>query len=87
MFSYVALISCGFGDIILGAFFGQPPPDSVLEVLCCDSLDCPGPAVSFAPFLEDLSRKLGQQYLLTFDAKPEKSRFAVGAGENRSAQC
>jgi hypothetical protein len=31
-----------------------------------------GPAVSFAPFLEDLTRRLGNQYLVTFGAKPEK---------------
>lgn len=28
--------------------------------------------VSFAPFLEDLTRRLNDQYLLTFQAKPEK---------------
>jgi hypothetical protein len=31
-----------------------------------------GPPVSFAPYLEDLSKRLNHQYLLTFLAKPEK---------------
>jgi hypothetical protein len=31
-----------------------------------------GAPVSFAPYLEDITRKLGRQYLLTFLAKPEK---------------
>lgn len=31
-----------------------------------------GPPVSFAPFLEDVERRLAQQYLLTFVAKPPK---------------
>jgi hypothetical protein len=31
-----------------------------------------GAPVSFAPYLEDLTRRLGRQYLLTFLAKPEK---------------
>jgi len=31
-----------------------------------------GPAVAFAPFLEDLSLRFTHQYLLTFLAKPEK---------------
>jgi hypothetical protein len=31
-----------------------------------------GPPVSFAPYLDDLSRRLNHQYLLTFLAKPEK---------------
>jgi len=30
------------------------------------------PPVTFTPYLEDMSRKLNQQYLLTFIAKPEK---------------
>jgi|SRR5580692_367793 hypothetical protein len=30
------------------------------------------PPVSFAPYLEDMARKLGRQYLLTFIPKPEK---------------
>jgi hypothetical protein len=32
----------------------------------------PAPPVSFAPYLEDTSRKLGHQYLLTFVPKPQK---------------
>jgi hypothetical protein len=31
-----------------------------------------GAPVSFAPYLEDITRRLGRQYLLTFLAKPEK---------------
>jgi hypothetical protein len=31
-----------------------------------------GPPVSFAPFLEEIGMRLQNQYLLTFDAKPEK---------------
>ena len=31
-----------------------------------------GPPVSFAPYLEDLARRLSHQYLLTFRAKPPK---------------
>jgi hypothetical protein len=31
-----------------------------------------GPPVSFSPYLDDLGRRLGHQYLLTFLAKPEK---------------
>jgi hypothetical protein len=31
-----------------------------------------GPPVSFAPYLDDLTRRLTRQYLLTFLAKPEK---------------
>jgi len=31
-----------------------------------------GPPVSFAPYLEDFSRRLGHQYFLTFMAKPPK---------------
>jgi hypothetical protein len=31
-----------------------------------------GPPVSFAPYLDDLTRRLGHQYLLTFLAKPPK---------------
>lgn len=31
-----------------------------------------GAPVSFAPYLEDITRKLGRQYLLTFLAKPQK---------------
>jgi hypothetical protein len=31
-----------------------------------------GAAVSFAPYLDDISHRLGRQYLLTFLAKPEK---------------
>ena len=30
------------------------------------------PPVSFAPYLDDMARRLGRQYLLTFLAKPEK---------------
>jgi hypothetical protein len=30
-----------------------------------------GPAVAFAPFLDDVDHRLGRQYLLTFTAKPE----------------
>jgi hypothetical protein len=30
------------------------------------------PPVSFAPYLEDVTRRLGRQYLLTFIPKPEK---------------
>jgi hypothetical protein len=33
-----------------------------------------GPPVSFNPFLEDLERRLGHQYLLTFIAKPQKKK-------------
>jgi hypothetical protein len=32
----------------------------------------PAPPVSFAPYLEDMSRKINHQYLLTFIAKPPK---------------
>ena len=31
-----------------------------------------GPPVSFAPYLEDVTNRLGHQYLLTFLAKPQK---------------
>jgi hypothetical protein len=31
-----------------------------------------GPAVAFAPFLDDVDHRLGNQYLLAFIAKPEK---------------
>jgi|SRR5579862_2170849 len=31
-----------------------------------------GPPVAFAPYLEDVARRLGNQYLLTFLAKPQK---------------
>ena len=31
-----------------------------------------GPPVSFAPYLEDVTKRLGHQYLLTFLAKPQK---------------
>jgi hypothetical protein len=31
-----------------------------------------GPPVSFAPYLEDVTRRLNHQYLLTFLAKPQK---------------
>jgi hypothetical protein len=31
-----------------------------------------GPPVTFAPYLDDLSHRLGHQYLLTFLAKPPK---------------
>ena len=31
-----------------------------------------GPSVSFAPYLDDLARRLTHQYLLTFTAKPQK---------------
>jgi len=31
-----------------------------------------GPPVSFAPYLEDVTKRLGHQYLLTFVAKPQK---------------
>ena len=31
-----------------------------------------GAPVSFSPYLEDITRRLGRQYLLTFLAKPEK---------------
>jgi len=31
-----------------------------------------GAPVSFAPYLEDITRRLGRQYLLTFIAKPQK---------------
>jgi len=31
-----------------------------------------GPPVAFAPYLNDVERKLGSQYFLTFIAKPEK---------------
>ena len=31
-----------------------------------------GPAVSFAPYLDDITQRLGHQYLLTFLAKPPK---------------
>lgn len=31
-----------------------------------------GPPVTYAPYLNDLSKKLNRQYLLTFKAKPEK---------------
>jgi len=32
----------------------------------------PAPPVSFAPYMEDITRKLNHQYLLTFMAKPQK---------------
>jgi hypothetical protein len=32
----------------------------------------PAPPVTFAPYLEDVTRKLNRQYLLTFTAKPQK---------------
>lgn len=32
----------------------------------------PAPPVTFAPYLEDMSRKLSRQYLLSFIAKPQK---------------
>ncbi len=36
--------------------------------------------VSFAPYLEDLSRRLNHQYLLGFLAKPEKNPACKGCG-------
>jgi hypothetical protein len=38
-----------------------------------------GAAVSFVPYLEHMSQRLTRQYLLTFLAKPEKSRECSGS--------